>query len=69
MLQLTKKNIQTLVTKIFNSKIGVSPVIINSFYEFKKNIYNLRIKSCLKAENVRTVAYGIEPLMLVGAKL
>ena len=69
MLQLTKKNIQTLVTKIFNSKIGVSPVTMNSFYEFKENIYNLRNKSCLKAENVRTVAYGIEPLMLVSAKL
>ena len=42
---------------------------MNSFYEFKENIYNLRNKSCLKAENVRTVAYGIGPLMQVGAKL
>ena len=50
-----EKFFQTLVTKIFSLKIGVLPVIMNSFFKFKESGYNLRNKSCLETENVSSV--------------
>lgn len=57
------------MTETFKEKLGGSLKIMYRIFEFKENKQNIRIKSCLKTEIVRTVACEIKSLGLSDEKL
>ena len=57
------------MTETFKEKLGGSLKIMYRIFEFKENKQNIRIKSCLKTEIVRTVACEIKSLRLSDEKV
>ena len=56
-----QKNLQVLVTQIYEVKNGIAPDIMNNIFKLQDPSYNLR-SSCnqFRRENVKTVNFAIQ---------
>ena len=64
------RNIQTLAIEMFNLLNGLSPQIMNEFFQVKSPApYNLWDKNKLYSRNPRTVAYGTESVSFMAPKI
>ena len=62
------RNLQVLVTEMFKVKMGVSPVIMNEFFQFNCNCKTRNFNE-FQCECVKTVHYGVETVFFLGPKL
>ena len=64
-----QRNLQFLLIEIYKVKKGISPTIINESFQFFENrVYELRSGVHLPSRNSRTVFFGTESIMNLGAK-
>ena len=63
------RNLQKLVSEIFEVKNGLSPELMNDVFEFIEKPYSLRTTSHFRSRKIRTTKYGIETLSYLGPKL
>ena len=65
-----QKNLQVLVTEIYNVKNGIAPEIMKDIFELKNLSYNLR-SACnqFRRENIKTVHYGLQSVRYLGPKI
>ena len=64
------KNLQYLATEIFKVKNGLSPIIMNEFFNFQENeSYNLRSGIHLASRNMHTAHFGTDTISSLGPKL
>ena len=61
-LTIHQRNLQVLMTEIYDIVNGVAPTIMNSFLEFRSKKYNIRHFQVLSTDFRRTVKYGIETI-------
>ena len=65
-----KKDLQYLLIEIYKIKKGISPTIMNKIFQFFENlIYELKSGVHIPTRNSRTVFFGTESIMNLGAKL
>ena len=64
-----QKNLQILATKIFDTKSGLNPVIMEIIFKFKNLMYNFRNAEALNRSSVNSVKYGTETITPSGAKI
>ena len=64
-----QRNLQLLVTEIFKTKNELNPKIMEEIFTFKNVDYDLRNNTSLKIGNLKTVYYGTESLINLGAKI
>ena len=62
-LTIHQRNLQVLMTEVYNIVNGVAPPIMNSLFEFRSNEYNIRNFQVLSTDFKRTVNYGIETII------
>ena len=55
-----QRNLQLLATKIFKTKNGLNPVIMEDVFKFKNLTHNFRNTETLNRSNVNSVKYGTE---------
>ena len=63
-----QRNLQILATDIFKTKNELNPKIMEEIFTFKNVDYDLRNNTSLKIGNLKTVYYGTESLINLGAK-
>ena len=65
-----QKNLQVLVTEIYQVRNGIAPEIMKDIFELQNPSYNLRL-SCnqLRRENKNTVHYGLQSVRYLGLKI
>ena len=68
-VSIHQKNLQFLATKIFKSKPGVSPELMNDIFHFVKRPYNLRSDYTLERKRDHTIYHGSESLSSLAPKL
>ena len=54
------KNVQTLTTGVFKVVNNICPPVMKTFFDFRKNSYNIRKFQKMRQQKVRTVRYGLE---------
>ena len=65
-----QKSLQYLFIEIYKVKKGISPIITNEFFQFFENsVYELRSGVHIPTRNSRTVFFGTESIINLGAKL
>ena len=65
-----QRNLQYLLIEIYKVKKGISPAIMNEIFQFFENsVYELRSGVHLPSRNSRTVFFGTDSIMNLGAKL
>ena len=65
-----QRNLQYLLIEIYKVKKGISPTIMNEIFQFFENpVYELRSGVHLPGRNSRTVFFGTESIINLGAKL
>ena len=64
-----QRNLQLLATEIFKTKNELNPKIMEEIFAFKNVDYDLRNNTSLKIGNLKTVYYGTESLINLGAKI
>ena len=64
-----QRNLQLLATEIFKTKNEINPKIMEEIFTFKNVDYDLRNNTSLKIGNLKTVYYGTESLINLGAKI
>ena len=65
-----QRNLQYLLIEIYKVKKGISPTIMNEIFQFFENpIYERGKGVHLPSRNSRTVFFGTESIMNLGAKL
>ena len=65
-----QRNLQYLLIEIYKVKKGISPTIMNEIFQFFENpVYELRSGVHLTGRNSRTVFFGTESIINLGAKL
>ena len=65
-----QRNLQYLLYKIYKVKKSISPTIMNENFQFFQNpVYELRSGVHLQNRNSRTVFFGTESIINLGAKL
>ena len=65
-----QRNLQYLLIEIYKVKKGISPARMNEIFQFFENpVYELRSGVHLPSRNSRTVFFGTESIMNLGAKL
>ena len=65
-----QRNLQYLLIEIYKVKKGISPTIMNEIFQFFENpVYELRSGVHLPSRNSRTVFFGTESIINLGAKL
>ena len=62
-------NLKTLATEIYKAKNKISPVVVNSLFEFTNKNYSLRYASIFKRKRYFTVHYGSESLVSLAQKI
>ena len=55
-----QNNLQVLMTEVYKTVNGIAPPIMNSLFNFRANIHNIRNFQEIFTENRKTVKYGIE---------
>ena len=69
-ITIHQRNLEYLLIEIYKVKKGISPTIINEIFQFFGNpVYEIRIGVHLPSRNSRTVFFGIESIINLGAKL
>ena len=64
-----QRNLQYLLIEIYKVEKGISPTIMNEIFQFFENpVYELRSGVHLPSRNSRTVFFGTESIMNLGAK-
>ena len=64
-----QRNLQYLLIEIYKVKKGISPTIMNEIFQFFKNpAYELKSGVHLPSRNSRTVFFGTESIINLGAK-
>ena len=64
-----QRNLQYLLIEIYKVKKGISPTIMDEIFQFFENpVYELRSGVHLPSRNSRTVFFGTESIMNLGAK-
>ena len=69
LVSIHHRNLQTLATKIFKTKSGLNPVIMEDVFKFKNLAYNFWNAGTLNRNNVNSVKYGTETITSLGAKI
>ena len=65
-----QRNLRYLLIEIYKVKKGISPTIMNEIFQFFENtVYELRSGVHLPGRNSRTVFFGTESIINLGAKL
>ena len=54
------KNIQILTTEVFKVANNTCPLIMKTFFDFRKNRYSIRKFQKTRQQKLRTVRYGLE---------
>ena len=54
-----QKKLQVLITEVYKILNGIAPPIMNSLFNFRTNIHNIRNFQEIFTENRKTVIYGI----------
>ena len=62
------KNLQILVTEMFNVKNAIAPKIISDIFKVSRTTYNLRNKIAFVSNHVKTVYFSTESLSYSGPK-
>ena len=57
---IPERNIQVLLTEIFNIKSGAPPEIMTEIFKFKDHSYDLRKNNCLEMRIIKSCKYGNE---------
>ena len=68
-VSIHQRNLQILATKIFKTKNGLNPVIMEDVFKLKNLTYNFRNAETLNRRNVNSVKYGTETIPSLGAKI
>ena len=68
-VSIHQRNLQILATKIFKTKNGLNPVIMEDVFKLKNLTYNFRNAETLNRRNVNSVKYGTETITSLGAKI
>ena len=65
-----QKNLQVLVTEIYNVKNGIAPEIMKDIFKLQNPSYDL-ISTCnqFRRENIKTVHYGLLSVRYIGPKI
>ena len=64
-----QRNLQLLATEIFKTKNEYNPKIMEEIFTFEDVDYNLRNNTSLKIAKLKSVYYGAESLINLGAKI
>ena len=64
-----QRNLQLLATEIFKTKNELNPKIMEEIFTFKNVDYDFRNNTSLKIGNLKTVYYGTESLINLGANI
>ena len=68
-LNIYYRNLQKLVTEIFQVKTGLSPELMNNLSDFIEKPYSLRKTSPFRSRKIRTTNYDIETPSYLSPKL
>ena len=68
-MNIHRRNLQKIGTKIFNVKNGLSPEPMNDVFGFIKKTCSLRTTSHFRLRKIRTTKYGMKTLSYLGPKL
>ena len=69
-LTIHQRNLQVLVTEIFNVKNNLSPEILKQVFDFQQPYYKLRSEiSQFRRENTKITHYGIQSVKFLGPEI
>ena len=68
-LRIQDRNLQKLVTEIFQVKMNLGPEIMKEVFEIVEGSHALRNELKLKSRKIHSVRYGIETASFVGARV
>ena len=67
---INQRKLQYLLVEIYKVKKGISPTIMNEIFQFFENpVHELRSGVHLPSRNSRTIFFGTESIVNLGAKL
>ena len=61
-ITIHQRNLQVLMTEVYKIINGYAPPIMENFFKFRENTYNLRNFQSISNENKKTVRYGLETI-------